>query len=257
LSFNIRRYHGAGGSKVLTRPSGDAMKKMRRRIADELRALRGASPEAVIRVLNPIIWGQANYYRSGASSRSFHVLDNHLWPHLYRWALRRHPRKPRKWVAARYFGEFNPARRDKWVFGDRQTGAYLHRYAWTKIVRHVPVVGVNSPDDPALKQYWADRRRKRKPPQMAKAWQRDLRLQHGLCPLCREPLLFADHVPDSPSQWESWYTGIRKAIGHHAIVLHTGRTTCRLVHAHCARRHLDDGSHNPAPADANSPTEAA
>ena len=31
------------------------------------------------------------------------------------------------------------------------------------------------------------------------------------------PLLFADRVPDSPSQWESWYAGIRKAIGHHAV----------------------------------------
>lgn len=143
LSFNIRRHHKAGGAKVLTRPSRDAMKKMRRRIADELRALRGASPEEVIRVMNPIIRGQANYYRSGASSRSFQALDNHLWPHLREWALRRHLRKPRKWVMSRYFGPFNPARRNNWVFGDRQTGAYLHHYAWTKIVRHVPVAGTN------------------------------------------------------------------------------------------------------------------
>ena len=257
LSFNIRRYHKASGTKVLTRPSCDAMKKMRRRIAEELRVLRGASPEEVIRVMNPIIRGQATYYRSGASSKSFQALDNHLWQHLHEWARRRHPQKPRKWVMGRYFGPFNPARRNKWVFGDRQTGAYLHYYAWTRIVRHTPVVGTNSPDDPALTQYWADRRRKRKPPQVAESWQRDLRLQHGLCPLCREPLLFADHVPDSPSQWESWYAGIRKAIGHRAITLHTGRTTRRLVHAHCARRHLNDGSQNPAPVDDYLPTGAA
>lgn len=257
LSFNIRRYHMASGTKVLTRPSQDAMKKMRRRIADELRALRGASPEEVIRVMNPIIRGQANYYRNGASSKSFQALDNHLWQHLYRWVRRRHPRKPRKWVMGRYFGPFNPARRNNWVFGDRQTGAYLHQYAWTKIVRHAPVAGTNSPDDPALKQYWADRRRTRKPPQVAESWQRDLRLQHGCCPLCREPLLFANHVPDSPSQWVSWYAGIRKAIGHHAVTLHTGRTTRRLIHAHCARRHLDDQPHNPAPTEADSPPGAA
>ena len=68
------------------------------------------------------------------------------------------------------------------MFGDRNSGAYLHRYAWTKIVRHVPVTGRNSPDDPALAQYWADRRRKRKPPQLAESWERALRSQHGLCP---------------------------------------------------------------------------
>jgi len=257
LSFNIRRYRVAGGTKVLTRPSRDAMKKMRRRIAEELRTLRGASPEEVIRVMNPVIRGQANYYRMGASSKSFAALDEHLWQHLHKWVRRRHPRKPRKWVMGRYFGPFNPTRRNNWVFGDRQTGAYLHQYAWTRIVRHAPVAGTNSPDDPALRQYWADRRRKRKPPQVAESWQRDLRLQHGLCPLCREPLLFADHVPDSPGQWESWYAGIRKAIGLRAVTSHTGRTTRRLIHTHCARRHLDGQPRNPAPAEANSPTEAA
>jgi RNA-directed DNA polymerase len=83
----------AGGTKVLTRPSGDAMKKMRRRIADELRALHGASPEEVIRVLNPIIRGQANYYRNGASSKSFQTLDNHLWQHLHKWGAPQAPPK--------------------------------------------------------------------------------------------------------------------------------------------------------------------
>jgi RNA-directed DNA polymerase len=257
LSFNIRRYHLRGGAKVLTRPSRDAMAKMKQRIAAELRALRGACPDEVIRVMNPIIRGQANYYRMGASSKAFHTLDKHLWQHVFKWARRRHPRKSRKWVAARYFGAFNPARCDKWVFGDRDTGAYLHRYAWTKIVRHIPVAGTNSPDDPALAQYWANRRRKRKPPQLAESWQCALRLQQGLCPLCREPLLFADHVPDSPSQWETWYRGIRKAIAHHAITERPGRTTHRLVHTHCARRQPADGAHQSGNADAYTPSEAA
>jgi RNA-directed DNA polymerase len=164
LSFNIRRYHTSGGSKVLTRPSRDAMKKIRRRLADELRALRGGPAIEVISTLNPIIRGQANYYRTGASKKSYQVLDSYLWQKLFRWACREHPRKGRKWVTARYFGQYNPHRRSQWVFGDRETGAYLHQYAWTKIVRHAPVPGRHSPYDPALARYWADRRRKRKPP---------------------------------------------------------------------------------------------
>jgi RNA-directed DNA polymerase len=238
LSFNIRRYHVRNGTKVLTRPSRDALKKIRRRIAEELRALRGASPAEVIIKMNPIIRGQANYFRPGASKKAYQRLDNHLWQHLYKWARRRHPRKSRRWVTARYFGPFCPTRRNQWVYGDRETGAYLHQYAWTNIVRHAPVTGRNSPDDPALAQYWADRRRKRNPPQLAESWQRALRVQHGLCPLCREPLLDTDHVPDSLSQWETWYAAVRKAMTHQAITEHdSGRTTHRLVHAHCARRH--------------------
>ena len=36
------------------------------------------------------------------------------------------------------------------VFGDRQSGAFLLKFSWTKIVRHVLVKGWASPDDPAL-----------------------------------------------------------------------------------------------------------
>jgi hypothetical protein len=139
LSFNIRRYRTAQGGKVLTRPSRDAMKKIRRRLADELRAMRGSPVSEVLYVLNPVIRGQANYYRTEASKKSYQSLDGYLWQQLYKWARRRHPKKGRKWVTARYFGPYNPHRRDRWVFGDRETGAYLHQYAWTKIVRHAPV----------------------------------------------------------------------------------------------------------------------
>jgi RNA-directed DNA polymerase len=258
LSFNIRRYHVQDGTKVLTKPSRDALKKIRRRIADELRALRGASPAEVIAKMNPIIRGQANYFRPGVSKKAYQNLDHHLWQHLYTWARRRHPNKSRTWVIARYFGSFHPTRHDRWVFGDRETGAYLHHYAWTKIVRHVPVKGRNSPDDPALAQYWADRRRKRKPPQLAESWQRALRAQHGLCPLCREPLLYTDHVPDSLSQWETWYAAVHKAMTYHAITERdSGRTRHRLVHAHCARRHQTRRRARTSQAGACPPTRAA
>jgi len=55
-----------------------------------------------------------------------------LWQHLYKWARRRHPKKGRRWVTARYFGQYHPTRNNRWVFGDRNSGAYLHHYA----VRH-------------------------------------------------------------------------------------------------------------------------
>jgi RNA-directed DNA polymerase len=202
--------------------------------------MRGDPESQVIYTLNPVIRGQANYYRTGASKKSFQSLDNYLWQQLYKWARRRHPKKGRGWVTARYFGQFNTRRRNRWVFGDRETGAYLHKYAWTKIVRHAPVPGRHSPYDPALAQFWADRRRKQKPPQLAPSWQKALRDQQGLCPLCRELLLFADRAPDFPGQWETWYAAAGKAMTRQAITeTSTGRTKHRLVHAYCARRHPD------------------
>jgi len=57
LSFGIRRYRTAQGGKVLTRPSRDAMKKIRRRLADELRVMRGSPVSEVLYALNPVIRG--------------------------------------------------------------------------------------------------------------------------------------------------------------------------------------------------------
>jgi hypothetical protein len=133
-------------------------------------------------------------------------------------------------------------------------GCLGRKYARTPIVRHVSVTGRYSPDDPALAQYWTDRRRKRKPPQLAPAWERALRAQRGYCPLCRQPLLYVNHPPDSGTQWESWYRGIRTALAHQAITLTSSRRTIhRLIHADCAtpprRRHArtDQQMHDAGP----------
>ncbi len=243
LSFNIRRYHTRNGTKVLTKPSKDALKKNRQRLRQELRDLRGATTEAVIRRLNPIIRGQANYHRTGVATRAYAALDHHLWRHLYTWGLHRHRNKGRKWVTARYFGTFNKARNDKWVFGDRTSGAYLHKYSWTKIVRHVVVTGRASPDDPALTQYWADRRRKQPAPQLAESWNIALRAQKGLCHLCGNQLL-PDTTSrlDSASQAEAWYAALRAGLTFQARPARDGnRTINRLIHIRCANRHPDGG----------------
>jgi len=94
----------------------------------------------------------------------FNALDSHLWKLTYRWAIRSHRNKPKTWVVDRYYGAFNTNRDDRWVFGDRDSGAYLRKFSWTPIVRHQLVKGAASPDDPSLAAYWANRRRKRRPP---------------------------------------------------------------------------------------------
>jgi RNA-directed DNA polymerase len=157
LGCNIRRYPSG---KLLIKPSQQAIRRIRERLATEMRALRGANAIAVIRTINPIVRGWAAYYRSVVSKEVFAAVDDHLWRLTYHWALRAHPNKPKTWVVDRYFGQFNPSRADRWVFGDRDSGAYLVRLVWTRIVRHRMVAGTSSPDDPALARYWAERQRK-------------------------------------------------------------------------------------------------
>jgi RNA-directed DNA polymerase len=237
LGFNVRRY----GGKLLIKPSAMAVQRIRKRLTAELRALRGSNAAAVISTLNPIIRGWAAYYRSVVSKEVFATIDHYLWRDTYRWALRTHRNKPKRWVTARYFGQFNPARQDRWVFGDRDSGAYLRRFVWTKIVRHQLVGGTSSIDDPALISYWADRRRSRLAT-LDRPMVRLLQAQQGRCPGCGNLLLHADHAPQSPREWEQWIIGTRRALRKQALdrVDQPPSTdvtiTHRLLHADCHRR---------------------
>ncbi len=242
LGFNIRRYHG----KLLITPSKTAVKRLRERLATEMRAVRGHNAQMVLVRLNPIIRGWSAYYRHCVSARVFNELDNYVWKLTYKWAKWTHPHKSKHWIIARYFGAFNSSRRDRWVFGDRASGAYLVKFAWMKITRHTLVKGWASPDDPALAGYWAARRHRGRPP-LDRARLRLLQQQRGRCPLCGELLLHADQEPQHPDEWERWITATRQATRHQAIALDTGPKASdqpiavRLIHTHCRRR-LPDGT---------------
>ncbi|MFI0425290.1 group II intron reverse transcriptase/maturase [Spongiactinospora sp. 9N601] len=242
LGFDIRRRVDRQGSgKLLITPSKESVKRLRKRLSAAVRSMHGANAAAVVFRLNPVIRGWSAYYRSVVSGRVFTGLDHHVWHLTYRWARRSHPNKSRGWVATRYFGKFHKSRRDRWVFGDRDSGAYLTKFAWTKIVRHVPVQGGASPDDPALTEYWADRRRKKKAPPVDEHTARLLRNQGGRCPACGELLLHAEHEPRSPHEWEQWFMTVRRVLAKQHIVEQVGgqdRTFYRLLHAHCRRRNL-------------------
>jgi RNA-directed DNA polymerase len=238
LGFNIRRYRG----KLLIKPSKAAIQRLRKRLATEMLALRGANAEAVLIRLNPIIRGWSAYYRGVVSSEVFNALDDYVWKLTYKWARYSHANKSRHWIVDRYFGRFNRSRGDRWVFGDRDSGAYLLKFSWTRIVRHQLVPGTASPDDPALAEYWA-RRRQRNAPPLDSVTLGLLKAQHDRCPLCNAFLLTADHEPQSPEAWVHWLTVTRNAVRREALPaeqvpgMADEPAVLRLVHARCQRRH--------------------
>jgi RNA-directed DNA polymerase len=239
LGFNIRRYNGT----LLIKPSKAAIQRIRERLRIEFRTLRGANAGAIIARINPIIRGWTAYYRGVVSSRTFTALDDHLWALTYKWATRSHANKPKKWIVDRYFGKYNKFRNDRWVFGDAASGIYLAKPSWTGIVRHTMVKGAASPDDPALAEYWANRRRRVTPP-LDSYTLRLLTKQDGRCPICRGPLLTADQPPQSPHEWERWWQHIVRRAINADYLTHHGRPNSpdgdhtRLVHAACQRELL-------------------
>ncbi|GAA4296421.1 group II intron reverse transcriptase/maturase [Mycobacterium paraffinicum] len=248
LGFNVRRYRRGGRpGKLLIKPSQDAVRRIRRRLAEVIRSMRGSNAVALIARLNPIIRGWAAYYRGAVSSKAFAALDSYVWCLTYRWARRTHPNKSKKWIVRRYFGRFNRFRNDRWVFGARDRVindcgdiAYLTKFSWTKIVRHRLVAGGASKDDPDLTQYWAARQRK----MLAPLDSYNLRLlveQDGRCPLCGTHVLTPDQPPQSPHEWERWWLSIVKRAIAADYLTHHGRggtpdgNRTRLVHTSCHR----------------------
>jgi len=105
-------------------------------------------------------------------------------------------------------------------------------------VTSVPVTPyTTSVDVNAQASYWAERRRKARPP-LDRSTLHLLRRQNGRCPLCGDLLLHADREPQSPHEWEQWHRTTRKAITRHIVA--RGRDGppdgTRLMHTHCHRR---------------------
>jgi RNA-directed DNA polymerase len=261
LGFNLRRYRrGSQPAKLLIKPSQDAVRRIRHRLADEVRGTRGSNALVLISRLNPIIRGWAAYYRGVVSSELFSTLDHYVWWLTFRWARHSHPTKSKKWIVRRYFGRFNRFRNDRWVFGardhvlnDRGDVAFLTKFSWTGIVRHQLVAGGASPDDPDLADYWATRRRKVSPP-LDRYNLRLLAEQDGRCPLCGDHILTPDRPPQYPHDWERWWLGIVKRAIAADFLTHHGRggapdgNRTRLVHTYCHRSLLARQRRRPAPA---------
>ena len=99
LGVNIKMYK----DKLLTKPS----KKNFKVIVDKIRKVIKENPsmkqEILIRKLNPIITGWINYQKYNVSSKAFEKLDYEVYKCLWKWCVRRHPKKSRKWIAKKYF----------------------------------------------------------------------------------------------------------------------------------------------------------
>jgi RNA-directed DNA polymerase len=229
LGFNVRRYD----NKPLIKPSKAAQRRIRERLRTEMRSLRGTNAQAVIKRLNPIIRGWAAYYRTQVSSEIFNSLDAYLWRLVYKWARFSHQNKPKSWVVHRYFDRFNKSRHDRWVFGDRQSGAYMHKFSWTRILRHRIVKHGASPDDPTLADYWEWRRRK-VPLPINKTTQELTDAQDGRCSICGGFLFAVEDRPQNPREWEQWLATTRKTIN---TIATSKEVEPRLVHAECRHGH--------------------
>ena len=153
LGQNVRKYRG----KLLIKPSAASIREHLREVKEVVKRNAQATPDHLIWVLNPKLRGWANYHRHVVSARVFGQVEHAVFQLLWRWAVRRHPNKSRRWVKAKYFTTVGL---NHWVFfgvtagkGGNMQRVYLYRTSRTRIERHVKVRDVVNPYDPAWKEY--------------------------------------------------------------------------------------------------------
>jgi len=157
LGHTVRKY----GDKLLITPAKSKVQTLRQKISLMLKSALGLSQEALLRKLNPLLRGWANYYRNGAAKRTFSKLDYHVYRRINRWITRRHPNRSQAWKRRKYFS----ADGENGAFSVRVTTKKgesrvlrLFRIASTVIERHIKVRGLANPYDPKDTEYFEKRR---------------------------------------------------------------------------------------------------
>ena len=157
LGWNVRSYDG----KLLIKPAKKNVLAFLRKIRAIVNEAKTAKQETVIARLNPLIRGWANYHRNQVAKAIFQKVDHLIWERLWKWACRRHPRKPLTWIKDRYF--IRQGLRH-WVFGtmiaDEDGERKLVKLVYasdTPIRRHTKIKGEANPFDPAWEQYFEGR----------------------------------------------------------------------------------------------------
>jgi len=189
LGFNVRQhkvgtYRSARNGKkqplgfnTLITPSKEKIKLHLEEIGGIIDTHITAPQAALIKALNPVIRGWANYYSTVVSNDTFQLLGHLTYQKLRAWAIRRCPRSNQHEIVNKYW---NTVGNDKWVFSTRD-GLKLARHTDTPIERHVKVQGERSPYDGDW-VYWSTRLGKH--PEATKRVAKLLKKQKGKCEYC-------------------------------------------------------------------------
>ena len=223
VGWNFRKY----GGKMLIKPSAKNVRAFYDSVRYIIERSLSVPTELLIKQLNPVLRGWAEYHKGVVAKSTFSKLDHRIFWRLMRWGLRRHPRHTAKWVWEHYWKRTGSRRS---FSGDalNRDGEKVQRLllllADTKIVRHVKIKGEYNPFDPAWVVYgeklhvarmsqdiWSTQR--------FKLWTQ----QGGKCALCEQLLDGAKDYDD-----------------HHLVYrMHGGSETLAnrvLLHPVCHRR---------------------
>jgi RNA-directed DNA polymerase len=198
LGFTIRQFrskYGSGkldGINTLIWPSNKSCKRHSELMGRTIRKFSVLSQEKLIKKLNPIIRGWAQYFglSDGITFGTLQKMDYLLYLKLRRWAKRKTKKGS---AAAKKYWDFSNG---KWEFNAKNVKLCKYCNYSDSIRNYVKVIGDSSPFD-GNETYWASRLGVN--PLMSKSHVALLQRQKGTCNLCKlkffdGDILEIDHI---------------------------------------------------------------
>jgi RNA-directed DNA polymerase len=166
LGQNIRKYSG----KLIIKPSAKNVKVFLDNLRGVVKANKSSTAGELIQQLNPKIRGWANYHQHICSAGTFQYVDHVIFQMLWRWAVRRHRNKSRRWIKDKYYTHVpGPLGGNNWqFFGAVQSlnrpdrTVMLRRACQTRIRRHTKIREQVNPYHPRWQKYLTARHARRK-----------------------------------------------------------------------------------------------
>ena len=139
-------YHSQQGRRHEGAPGSWGLWKRQSWVGGRRAASRAQSP----------IRGWANYFRARRVPHLSAAWTTGCFKAV-RWVKRTHPHKPNAWRNGRYWGRLNRSGRTPGSSGNKDTGAYLLKFAWFRRTPHTLVKGSASPTTRRCSEYWERR----------------------------------------------------------------------------------------------------
>ena len=184
LGKTIRKFNG----KLLTYPSKANVQTFLHNIKTTIKRHPSVKSSVLIHQLNPKIKGWAMYHRADAAKATFYKVEHLIWQMIWKWCVRRHGNKGKRWVQQKYFTCLN---NDHWTFYDTDENdniVYLMKMGKVRIKRHTKIRSSANPYDPMDEPYFEKRIQSQLLNQHGgKVLLRQLyRRQKGKCPRCQQ-----------------------------------------------------------------------
>ena len=156
LGQNLRKR----GQKLMITPSRKAIAGIREKARQCIRRCRGLTTEVLIRTLNPILRGWANYHRYVVAREAFYQVQRYVNDLLWRWARRRHPNKSCTWRCRKYYPAAGGGAFSTWVRTRAGEPRLLkvRSLLQTVMERHIKVRAEANPYHPDWVEYFKQRR---------------------------------------------------------------------------------------------------